>query len=791
MKKLSLGVVFIVLLILAACAQPPRPDPSNSEQVDTSALGGTGLTGIYFNNMDFTGTQKTRVDTIINKTWTGNPIVGIAGTTYSIRWTGQVVPAFSEEYTFYLTHTDGARLAVNGIPVINNWKDHAQTTDSGKITLRAGVKYDIRLEYYRNATNPSLVKLEWQSIKRTRQLVPKDRLFATGSNAQIALTALKADTRFTALSITLNDATANGTLTNRGFSLSASENNGDDVLYAMVNLSTSQVTSLMRHTIQGRKVIVTDVLTGRSVTIDDFISYFNSDGTISPTQLKALLDKVSLLLVNENMIGVLQGIDLSTSGRIQAQAVNPSWICPNCKEQAKELARALVGFSAGVAVQISTEVISRTQDVFNPPKTVAEIIIYIGEEVCGEFDVCEPITTIKTIAEGDFVSVVGEVAEGYTDAVEEMVTKDGGLIDLLENCVQQFCPPPDLTGPVVNPKPAKGRAEQNIPISVNFGNNARSSDKLEFYIVKGAVDNLLILNFAQGAVLSGEIAPGAVYDLPLTVRCVTDVIPQVLHGTVLIRTNEITDNLHKVDIEVNCATSTFSITPKTLKSTWFFYQVKYEARDRITNNLFPVNWSTDSPRVAPLLPGGSSTAEFRPPQRMGRYNIFATNPNDANDKDQATLDVTHPQFDNYTMGASKITRGLGSGTRVGNGQIRCFHEVYYDVYLTQDNRMTAGYTEPTLPYNYLKIKEDVYISYEDTVPELPNACDGTQQIFLTRLNASIDSELSNVSQTWRQSLLQGPGIEFRLGSSSVSRTTCTNGMNQIYFVCYNINLLAP
>jgi PA14 domain len=208
-KRLLFYLTLVLVLILGACAQPPQPtDPETPDDLSATAFGGTGLTGLYFNNMDFTGTTATRVDTTISKAWTGtgSPISGIAGTTYSIRWTGQVVPSYSEEYTFYLTHTDGARLMVNGQVLVNNWKDQAQVVDSGKVTLQAGVKYDIRLEYYRNATNPGQIKMEWQSARRARQIVPADNLFPTGSNAQVVIGILKQNTKFSSLGVTLDEA---------------------------------------------------------------------------------------------------------------------------------------------------------------------------------------------------------------------------------------------------------------------------------------------------------------------------------------------------------------------------------------------------------------------------------------------------------------------------------------------------------------------------------------------------------------------------------------------------------
>ena len=47
---------------------------------------------------------------------------------------------------------DGIRLWVNGQLVINNWTDHAATTNtSAAISLTAGVRYTITLEFYEKA----------------------------------------------------------------------------------------------------------------------------------------------------------------------------------------------------------------------------------------------------------------------------------------------------------------------------------------------------------------------------------------------------------------------------------------------------------------------------------------------------------------------------------------------------------------------------------------------------------------------------------------------------------------
>ena len=41
------------------------------------------------------------------------PVSGLGNANYTVRWTGQVVPLYSETYTFFVTANTGARLWVN------------------------------------------------------------------------------------------------------------------------------------------------------------------------------------------------------------------------------------------------------------------------------------------------------------------------------------------------------------------------------------------------------------------------------------------------------------------------------------------------------------------------------------------------------------------------------------------------------------------------------------------------------------------------------------------------------
>ncbi|HEX2952893.1 MAG TPA: glycoside hydrolase family 9 protein [Bacillota bacterium] len=139
---------------------------------------GTGLKGEYFDNMDFTNLKLTQTDATVDFNWAGGtPDPSIGADTFSVRWSGQVEPKYSETYTFYASHDDGVRVYVNNHLVINNWTDHAAVEDSGTIALIAGQKYDIRMEYYENGGDAS-ANLSWSCPSQAKQIIPQTQLYS-------------------------------------------------------------------------------------------------------------------------------------------------------------------------------------------------------------------------------------------------------------------------------------------------------------------------------------------------------------------------------------------------------------------------------------------------------------------------------------------------------------------------------------------------------------------------------------------------------------------------------------
>ena len=139
-----------------------------------------GLEAIYFDNIDFSGSSISRVDTTINFDWgDGSPDPAMGPDTFSARWTGQVLAQKTETYTFYTMSDDGVRLWVNNQQIINNWTDHPPTENSGQIALTAGAMYDIKMEYY-ESFGGAAAKLSWSSPTTAKQIIPQSQLYTSG-----------------------------------------------------------------------------------------------------------------------------------------------------------------------------------------------------------------------------------------------------------------------------------------------------------------------------------------------------------------------------------------------------------------------------------------------------------------------------------------------------------------------------------------------------------------------------------------------------------------------------------
>ena len=164
---------------------------------------GTGLTANYQNTANSTYTSQTtifssaaemtRTDATVDFSTALNGWGAVGGPTgmssastngaFSVRWTGQILPRFSETYSIDFRSDDGAKVWVNGVLLIDRWFTQGATDYVNTINLQAGTLYDIQIDYFNNSTGSAEAKLYWWSASQVKQIIPQARLFPAPSQA--------------------------------------------------------------------------------------------------------------------------------------------------------------------------------------------------------------------------------------------------------------------------------------------------------------------------------------------------------------------------------------------------------------------------------------------------------------------------------------------------------------------------------------------------------------------------------------------------------------------------------
>ena len=142
--------------------------PSNSSGTPSVAIGGFSA-------------PLTRLDPVVDFTWNSDsPDPSIPADYFSCRWTGQILPQYSQQYFFVTKANAGSKLWVNNQLVVDQWNSTSEKT--GSITLQKDVLYDITMESY-ETTSTAEAHLSWYSQDQAKQVIPTGRLFPTISGA--------------------------------------------------------------------------------------------------------------------------------------------------------------------------------------------------------------------------------------------------------------------------------------------------------------------------------------------------------------------------------------------------------------------------------------------------------------------------------------------------------------------------------------------------------------------------------------------------------------------------------
>ena len=120
------------------------------------------FSGCYYNNTDLSGNPVlVRTDNEINFDWRFSPPGNSLSTSnFSVRWQG-IFRFVGGNYTFTATTSDGMRIYIDGINVLDRWRDQSPTMYFVRQTLSPG-DHLIVVEYY-DRTNSATANVSWQN----------------------------------------------------------------------------------------------------------------------------------------------------------------------------------------------------------------------------------------------------------------------------------------------------------------------------------------------------------------------------------------------------------------------------------------------------------------------------------------------------------------------------------------------------------------------------------------------------------------------------------------------------
>jgi hypothetical protein len=170
--------------------------PTPTRTPTPCAANGNGLQGNYYNwsgtppVAGFTGMGNptyVRNDATVNFNWPGSPGQYINADRFAVRWLGQVMPRYpGEQITFVTYADDGIRLWVNGVQIINDWREQERHRATGTATINTCAWTNIVVEYY-DQTSTGVAELAWLGpLNPTEVIIPRThlRLFTSGTGVR-------------------------------------------------------------------------------------------------------------------------------------------------------------------------------------------------------------------------------------------------------------------------------------------------------------------------------------------------------------------------------------------------------------------------------------------------------------------------------------------------------------------------------------------------------------------------------------------------------------------------------
>jgi len=153
-RMIAQRIVITKQAIPTQTASPVPPEPTATPTPANRWL------AEYYGNRTLSGSPVLiRYDPKIDFRWQqGAPAPGMPADNFSVRWRGRW--AFDEGgYRFYAYSDDGVRLWVDGVLVINQWKNQSPTLSYGDLYLKKG-EHIVQVEYFEGVDNAE-VRVWW------------------------------------------------------------------------------------------------------------------------------------------------------------------------------------------------------------------------------------------------------------------------------------------------------------------------------------------------------------------------------------------------------------------------------------------------------------------------------------------------------------------------------------------------------------------------------------------------------------------------------------------------------
>jgi len=168
-----------ILLFISVLASTLAHGAAPPQSKETKEGKGIGLLAAYHDRPNFKGRVIYRIDEAINFNWGMNrPMFVINRDYFSIRWTGEIEPPATGEYTFTLLANDGGLIKIGKVEVgdFNATSAMPPSGKTNKIKLEGGKRYPVQVDFFDN-NGVAAVSLSWSGPGIPMSVVPTQYLF--------------------------------------------------------------------------------------------------------------------------------------------------------------------------------------------------------------------------------------------------------------------------------------------------------------------------------------------------------------------------------------------------------------------------------------------------------------------------------------------------------------------------------------------------------------------------------------------------------------------------------------